>query len=56
MAYAGNPLFGDWLYGERSERIDRPALHASELSFVHPMTGETLSLVSPLPEDMKRLL
>ena len=56
MAYAGNPLLGDWLYGERSERIDRPALHAAELSFVHPMTGETLSLVSPLPDDMKRLL
>ena len=56
MAYAGHPLIGDWLYGERSERIDRPALHAAELSFAHPMTGETVSLVSPLPPDMRRLL
>ncbi len=56
MAYAGFPLLGDWLYGERSERIDRPALHAAELLFVHPITGETVSLSAPLPEDMDRLL
>ena len=55
MAYAGYPLFGDWLYGKRSERIDRPALHAAGLTFTHPITGETLSLSAPLPEDMRRL-
>ena len=55
MAYAGFPLLGDWLYGERSALIDRPALHAEKLSFFHPMTGETVSLFAPLPEDMARL-
>jgi 23S rRNA pseudouridine1911/1915/1917 synthase len=39
MAYAGFPLLGDWLYGERSGRIDRPALHAAALQFTHPITG-----------------
>ena len=56
MAYAGFPLLGDWLYGERSERIDRPALHAAELTFAHPVTGETVSLSAPLPEDMRSIL
>ncbi len=56
MAYAGYPLLGDWLYGTRSDRIDRPALHAAALAFVHPITGETVSLSAPLPEDMKSLL
>ena len=55
MAYAGCPLLGDWLYGERSDLIDRPALHAAGLTFTHPITGETLSLSAPLPEDMRRL-
>ena len=56
MAHIGHPLVGDWLYGSRSERIDRPALHAASLTFVHPITGETLSLSAPLPKDMERLL
>ena len=33
----------------------RQALHAMELSFRHPVTGEELTLTSPLPEDMKRV-
>ena len=36
--------------------IDRQALHARELSFVHPATGETMKLVAPLPQDMQNLL
>ena len=56
MAYAGFPLLGDWLYGERSERIDRPALHAETLSFTHPVTQERIALSAPMPDDMRRLL
>ena len=56
MAYAGYPLLGDWLYGERSTLIERPALHAAELSFAHPITGEEIKLSAPLPHDMARLL
>ena len=56
MAHIGHPLVGDWLYGERSTLIDRPALHASELTFLHPITGERIQLCAPLPEDMQRLL
>lgn len=39
-----------------AQLIERPALHARRLEFVHPVTGEALALESPLPEDMRRLL
>lgn len=52
----GFPLEGDWLYGEESPLIDRPALHSARLSFTHPMTGGTVALEAPMPEDMLRLL
>ncbi len=38
MAAIGHPLVGDWLYGrEERELIERPALHSSELLFLHPL-------------------
>jgi 23S rRNA pseudouridine1911/1915/1917 synthase len=36
--------------------IDRQALHAHTLRFQHPLTGEALELVAPLPEDFSRAL
>jgi RluA family pseudouridine synthase len=57
MAAVGHPLAGDWLYGaEDRPRIARPALHSSELTLTHPITGERIRLVSELPEDMRRLM
>ena len=52
MTSIGHPLLGDWLYGSRDDRIDRPALHAFQLSFRHPLTGKELSFTCPLPPDM----
>lgn len=56
LSYIGRPLTGDWLYGERSADIDRPALHSCFLRLKHPLTGETLAFTAPLPEDMEGLL
>lgn len=57
MAHIGCPLAGDWLYGtEDVELIPRPALHSFALTMVHPVTGETLHLTAPVPEDMARLV
>ena len=56
LAHLGYPLSGDWLYGTRSGDIDRPALHSHRLVFQHPMTGEQLDLLSPLPNDMEALI
>ncbi len=36
--------------------LGRQALHAAELSFVHPATGKRLEFVSPLPSDMAGLV
>lgn len=45
MAYIGHPLYADFLYGERVEG-ENYKLHAREIGFVHPMTGERLELIS----------
>ena len=39
------PILGDPLYG--IERADRMYLHAAELTFRHPATGETMHFLSP---------
>lgn len=56
LAYLGHPLIGDDLYGGTREQIERQALHAFRLSFVHPLTGKHVSVTAKLPEDMNRIL
>ncbi len=36
--------------------IDRQALHAAELGFIHPTTGENVKFYAPLPEDIRRIM
>lgn len=38
----GNPIVGDRLYGQPAERM---MLHARELSFTHPLTGERMQFL-----------
>ena len=56
-----HPLVGDLIYGADhtiAERlnVDRPWLHACELSFTHPRTGVSLTFTSQYPEDLTRSL
>ena len=37
-------------------RLERHALHANTLEFIHPITGKTLSLTAPLAADMQAVL
>ena len=55
MKYLGYPLIGDYLYNPDIEQIQRQALHAWKLSFVHPITGEEMQFTAPLPEDMAKV-
>ena len=55
MAETGHPLLGDQMYGKSSALIGRTALHAGELTFIHPFSGERLKLTAELPEDMEIL-
>lgn len=57
LSHIGHPIAGDALYGgEAPELIDRQALHAYYLSFRHPVTGETLEVCAPYPEDIKECI
>ena len=56
MAHLGHPLLGDDLYGGRRDLITRHALHAYRLQFTHPFTHEEITVESPLPADMQKLL
>lgn len=55
MASRHHPLIGDPLYGHPSLLLDRQALHAYALSFVHPLTNEQLLVKSNLPLDLQNL-
>ena len=44
MAYIGHPIVGDTLYGTKSDFIDRQALHAYKVEFVHPISGKLLCI------------
>jgi 23S rRNA pseudouridine1911/1915/1917 synthase len=56
-----HPLLGDTMYGAdpklaKSLGIARQWLHAKELGFTHPITGEPLHLVSEYPADLAAVL
>jgi 23S rRNA pseudouridine1911/1915/1917 synthase len=64
LAAIGHPVVGDDVYGERryaafAKKYGKPGryfLHAAELKFTHPRTGDALHFKSPLPEELKALL
>lgn len=71
MAHAGHGLIGDPVYGGKRRlpkdalgeaardalgRFPRQALHAAQLGFVHPVSGETLRFEAAVPPDVANLL
>ncbi len=70
MAYLGHSLVGDQAYGGRLKSpkgldldvaravrtFPRQALHAAQLSLVHPSNGKTMQWQAPLPQDLVDLL
>lgn len=52
MAYIGHPLAGDSVYGPKKviESLNGQCLHAAEIGFIHPRTGEYLEFRSGLPD------
>ncbi|WP_461811832.1 RluA family pseudouridine synthase [Faecalimonas sp.] len=55
MKYIGHALLGDFLYNPDYTFINRQALHSYRLTFMHPLTKESLTFTAPLPPDMSRL-
>ena len=58
MAYLGHPSLGDTVYGSKKEvpGLTGQCLHAVELRFLHPRTGEAVRLSCALPEEFTKLL
>lgn len=57
LSEAGAPVVGDLLYGAhggpaRALGLERLFLHAAHLGFDHPVTGERIEVVEPLPDDL----
>ncbi len=56
LAAIGLPVVGDTTYGSPEPALERQFLHAAELAFPHPVSGERLEVYSPLPDELARYL
>lgn len=53
----GHPVAGDPEYGTAGLLgLQRQFLHATRLAFTHPLTGEAIEVISPLPADLQTAL
>lgn len=66
LAAIGHPIIGDKTYGRDkgnvrkdfslAQTFPRQALHAEQIEFLHPMSGEPICIRAPYPHDLLRLL
>ncbi len=71
LSHIGHPVVGDETYGGGKRRAgkiksatiralllkaERQMLHAIQLEFIHPVTGDLISITAPLPEDFRKIL
>ena len=52
LAWQNHPILGDTVYGHKKPELgqDSQCLHAKELTFIHPRTGEPVTVSCPLPD------
>jgi 23S rRNA pseudouridine1911/1915/1917 synthase len=70
LSSIGHPILGDPVYSPKkhlkqiddpdvrsgAERFQRQALHASDLRFLHPQSGDPVAFHAPLPQDMQDII
>lgn len=56
MAYVGHPILGDSLYGNESTLINRQALHAYKVEFIHPISKQNIIITANIPKDMADII
>ena len=56
FAYLGHSLLSETLYGVSSPLINRQALHAYEVEFIHPITKQKVKYIADIPDDFKNIL
>ena len=56
--YMGHPIVGDPVYGYKTQKfkLNGQLLHAAELAFNHPRTGERMTFTAPLPDYFEAVL
>ena len=56
LSEAGHPIVGDTMYGKgREEDLGRLGLHARDLGFVHPKSGERVRFTADVPRAFREL-
>ena len=64
LAHLGHGIVGDPLYGgrgptrnwNRTPGCDRMMLHAYQLGFDHPVSGERMEFTAPLPPEFEQMI
>jgi 23S rRNA pseudouridine1911/1915/1917 synthase len=58
MAHIGNPILGDMVYGRKKAELGMQSqcLHAKNLCFIHPSSGEIVELSTDLPDYFIKVL
>jgi 23S rRNA pseudouridine1911/1915/1917 synthase len=56
LASIGHPVVGDKLYGAPASELPRYFLHARQITFTSPATGERITVAAPLPADLENYL
>lgn len=56
MAYIGNAVLGDDVYGKSYKGIEGQCLHARKIGFIHPSTEEYMEFTSDLPDYFTAIL
>ena len=54
--YIGHSILGDDWYGKKSKLINRQALHAYRVKFIHPITKNIIEIETNLPNDMANII
>jgi len=56
MKAIGHALVGDGLYSDiKTDKINRQALHATSIKFMHPISSEEIKIEANIPKDMRKL-
>jgi 23S rRNA pseudouridine1911/1915/1917 synthase len=56
LASIGHPVVGDKLYGAPASALGRYFLHARQITFTSPGTGEQITISAPLPAELEAQL
>lgn len=55
LGFIGHPVIGDKKYGSKHNYLHRLGLHATKLTFMHPMTGDLICLDANFPEQFLQM-